>query len=69
MKKKLLILNIIFALLAPAFSLAHDDDTFWNEINEVEYPEASKVLPYGNIKTNDDGSIILESGVEKNISF
>ena len=69
MKKKLLILNIIFALLAPTCTLAHDDDAFWNEIDETEYPHPSEVLPYGNIKTTEDGNIILESGVEKNINL
>lgn len=69
MKKKLLILNIIFGFIfAPAIQ-AQQDDNFWNELDENEFPEASEVLPYDNITKNAEGQIVIESGIEKTVNL
>ncbi len=68
MKNKIIIFSIIFSLFTTPLSFANDDN-FWNEIDSDEYPEASEVLPYDSVKRNDNGQIVIESGIEKNINL
>ena len=69
MIKKLLILNIIFTLIASPLAIAQDDDDFWNELDPAEFPHASEVMPYENITQNEDGQLVIESGIEKTVNL
>ncbi len=68
MKNKIIIFSIIFSLFVTPLTWANDDN-FWNEIDTDEFPEASEVLPYDSVKRNDEGQVVIESGIEKNINL
>lgn len=69
MIKKLLILNIIFTLIASPLTFAQEDDDFWNELDPSEFPNAEEVMPYENITQNEDGQLVIESGIEKTVNL
>lgn len=51
-----------------AFAEENDDD-FWNELDPSEFPNATEVLPYENITQNEEGQLVIETGIEKTVDL
>lgn len=68
MLKKLLLLNIIFALFASPVVMAENEEEIRNELDSDEFPQAEEVLPY-DISQDENGKLVIEAGVEKTVNL
>ena len=48
---------------------ASADVPWFNTIDENEYPKAEDILPYDYVQSNEDGTLVIEAGIEKNINL
>jgi len=62
------LLNLILILMFMTLTAQAEVSSF-NKIDESEYPQPEDVLPYDYVQTNEDGTMILETGIEKNIDL